>query len=94
MTPNFPQKSLQAGLEPPVLKAWLAQAGLNKALLSRAHSEGPGNVFASGGASAAQSHDLLLNREPDDEAGEEKSLDALLLGQPRSILGSHREEHT
>lgn len=90
MTPNLPQKSLQAGLEPPVLKAWLAQAGLNKALLSRAHSEGPGNVFTGGGASAAWFHDLLLNHE----AGEESSLDYLLLGQPRSILGSYREEHT
>lgn len=90
MTPNLPQKSLQAGLEPPVLKAWLAQAGLNKALLSRAHSEGPGNVFTGGGVSAAWSHDLLLNHK----AGEESSLDDLVLGQPRSILGTYRKEYT
>ena len=68
MPPNLPRKSLWAGPGPPVVKAWPAQAGVSKALLSRAHSKGPGNVVAGGGASAARPHNVPLTKEPEHEA--------------------------
>lgn len=51
-----------------MLKSWPAQAGLSKALLSRAHSEGPGNAVAGGGVGAARPHDVLLTKEPERKA--------------------------
>lgn len=64
--------------DPPALEACPPRAGLGRALLSRAHSEGPGNVLTGGGASAPQPHDVPLAKEPEHEAQEEKPLGALL----------------
>lgn len=60
------------------VKAWPVWAGLSKVLLSRAHSEGPGNVLASGGASIVWPHNVPLTKEPEYNAQEENPLGSLL----------------